>query len=189
MSDESARETRLVVEVTTKFWVHAIMYRGRVPALVIDYGGYQLVLTAHRMTAYHAKEFALILASAALGFAGLCNRLLLEDESGDPLRARPNDDDAARHVEEFNGGDGINYVRPIRIATNRGSIDMTTADVALRDPRTCVSEQVWERAVRLIMRDHAMDRDVWWCFRVLASARHRPEHQRRSGDQEMGVPR
>ncbi|CAM3696903.1 hypothetical protein KIPE111705_20865 [Kibdelosporangium persicum] len=37
---------------------------------------------------------------------------------------------------------------------------MTTADVVLTDPRTCVPEQVWEREVRLIMRDHAMDREL-----------------------------
>ncbi|GAA0589287.1 hypothetical protein GCM10010174_00150 [Kutzneria viridogrisea] len=35
---------------------------------------------------------------------------------------------------------------------------MTTAIVALRDPRTCVPPQVWDREVRLIMRDHGMDR-------------------------------
>ncbi|MDT0306944.1 hypothetical protein RM780_08200 [Streptomyces sp. DSM 44917] len=27
-----------------------------------------------------------------------------------------------------------------------------------RDPRTCVTPQVWERQVRLIMRDHALER-------------------------------
>lgn len=37
---------------------------------------------------------------------------------------------------------------------------MTTVEVALRDPRTCVPEQVWEREVRLIMRDYDMDRDL-----------------------------
>ncbi|GAB3896996.1 hypothetical protein GCM10029964_079200 [Kibdelosporangium lantanae] len=37
---------------------------------------------------------------------------------------------------------------------------MTTFDIALRDPRTCVSEEVWAREVRLIMRDHAVDRDL-----------------------------
>lgn len=37
---------------------------------------------------------------------------------------------------------------------------MTTVEVALRDPRTCVLEQTWEREVRLIMRDHDMDREL-----------------------------
>jgi hypothetical protein len=37
---------------------------------------------------------------------------------------------------------------------------VTTADVALRDPHTCVSPQVWEREVQLIMRDYAMDREL-----------------------------
>jgi hypothetical protein len=37
---------------------------------------------------------------------------------------------------------------------------MTMIDVAVRDPRTCVSEQVWEREVRLIVRDHGLDREL-----------------------------
>jgi hypothetical protein len=37
---------------------------------------------------------------------------------------------------------------------------MTTAAVTLRDPRTCVQPGVWDREVRLIMRDHAIDRDL-----------------------------
>ncbi|GAB3902225.1 glycine-rich domain-containing protein [Kibdelosporangium lantanae] len=37
---------------------------------------------------------------------------------------------------------------------------MTTAQVVLRDPRTCVSPEVWEREVRLIMRDHSMNREL-----------------------------
>ena len=37
---------------------------------------------------------------------------------------------------------------------------MTTIEVAVRDPRSCVSEHVWERLVRLIMRDHGLDRDL-----------------------------
>lgn len=37
---------------------------------------------------------------------------------------------------------------------------MTTIDIALRDPRTCVSEHAWERLVRLIMRDHGLERDL-----------------------------
>ncbi|WP_045311809.1 hypothetical protein [Lentzea aerocolonigenes] len=32
--------------------------------------------------------------------------------------------------------------------------------VILRDPRTCVSAEVWDREVRLIMRDHDRDRDM-----------------------------
>ncbi|MFB7912421.1 glycine-rich domain-containing protein [Streptomyces sp. NPDC056061] len=36
---------------------------------------------------------------------------------------------------------------------------MATA-VQVRDPRTCVPTQVWDREVRLIMRDHAMERDL-----------------------------
>lgn len=36
---------------------------------------------------------------------------------------------------------------------------MTTA-LTLRDPRTCVSAEVWDREVRLIMRDHDLDRDL-----------------------------
>ncbi|WP_405743842.1 hypothetical protein OG422_19075 [Streptomyces sp. NBC_01525] len=36
---------------------------------------------------------------------------------------------------------------------------MATA-VQVRDPRTCLSPQVWDREVRLIMRDHAMERDL-----------------------------
>jgi hypothetical protein len=38
--------------------------------------------------------------------------------------------------------------------------DMTTTTVQLRDPRTYLPTDVWEREVRLIMRDHAMDRDL-----------------------------
>jgi hypothetical protein len=37
---------------------------------------------------------------------------------------------------------------------------MTTVELAVRDPRTCVSEQVWDREVRLIMRDHDMEREL-----------------------------
>jgi len=37
---------------------------------------------------------------------------------------------------------------------------MTAAAVELRDPRACVTPQVWEREVRLIMRDHDMGRDL-----------------------------
>lgn len=37
---------------------------------------------------------------------------------------------------------------------------MTTIDIAVRDPRTCVSDHTWERLVRLIMRDHGMDREL-----------------------------
>lgn len=37
---------------------------------------------------------------------------------------------------------------------------MTAAVVELRDPRTCVSPEIWEREVRLIMRDHDMDRNL-----------------------------
>lgn len=37
---------------------------------------------------------------------------------------------------------------------------MTTAAVTLRDPRAYVSPQVWEREVRLVMRDHMMDRGL-----------------------------
>ncbi|MGH3796649.1 MAG: glycine-rich domain-containing protein [Pseudonocardiaceae bacterium] len=37
---------------------------------------------------------------------------------------------------------------------------MTTATVTLRDPRSCVSPLVWDREVRLIMRDNAMNRDL-----------------------------
>jgi hypothetical protein len=37
---------------------------------------------------------------------------------------------------------------------------MTLAAVELRDPRTCVSSAVWEREVRLIMRDHDLDREL-----------------------------
>ncbi|MFE1171570.1 glycine-rich domain-containing protein [Streptomyces sp. NPDC058773] len=36
---------------------------------------------------------------------------------------------------------------------------MATA-VEVRNPRNCVSSQVWEREVRLIMRDHVMERDL-----------------------------
>ena len=37
---------------------------------------------------------------------------------------------------------------------------MTTVEVQLRDPRSCVSPDVWEREVRLIMRDHTMNREM-----------------------------
>jgi hypothetical protein len=37
---------------------------------------------------------------------------------------------------------------------------MTITAVELRDPRTCVPCAVWEREVRLIMRDHNLDRDL-----------------------------
>lgn len=37
---------------------------------------------------------------------------------------------------------------------------MTTVEVRLRDPRSCVSPDVWEREVRLIMRDHRVDREL-----------------------------
>jgi hypothetical protein len=36
---------------------------------------------------------------------------------------------------------------------------MTTTIVHLRDPRECVAPQVWEREIRLIMRDHGMNRE------------------------------
>ncbi|MYY06448.1 MULTISPECIES: hypothetical protein [unclassified Streptomyces] len=36
---------------------------------------------------------------------------------------------------------------------------MATA-VQVRDPRNCVPTQVWDREVRLIMRDHAMEREL-----------------------------
>ncbi|GAA0434898.1 hypothetical protein [Streptomyces luteireticuli] len=36
---------------------------------------------------------------------------------------------------------------------------MATA-VQLRDPRTCVTSEVWEREVQLIMRDHGMDHET-----------------------------
>ena len=35
-----------------------------------------------------------------------------------------------------------------------------TATIELTDPRTCVTPEVWEREVRLIMRDHGMNRDL-----------------------------
>lgn len=35
-----------------------------------------------------------------------------------------------------------------------------TTTVELKDPRTCVAPQVWEREVQLIMRDHGMDREL-----------------------------
>jgi hypothetical protein len=41
-----------------------------------------------------------------------------------------------------------------------GETGMTVIDVASREPRTCVSEPVWERLVRLIMRDHGLDREL-----------------------------
>lgn len=44
---------------------------------------------------------------------------------------------------------------------------MTTA-IELRDPRTCTSPEVWEREVRLIMRDHGMDRH--WAERTFGQA-------------------
>lgn len=37
---------------------------------------------------------------------------------------------------------------------------MTATAIQLRDPRTCVTPDVWEREVRLIMRDHSIDRDL-----------------------------
>lgn len=37
---------------------------------------------------------------------------------------------------------------------------MTATTVQLRDPRTCVPPDVWEREVRLIMRDRLMDRNL-----------------------------
>jgi len=37
---------------------------------------------------------------------------------------------------------------------------MTSTVATLRDPRTCVSSEVWEREIRLIMRDHTMDREL-----------------------------
>jgi hypothetical protein len=37
---------------------------------------------------------------------------------------------------------------------------MTITAVELRDPRTCVPSEVWEREVRLIMRDHGMSREL-----------------------------
>ena len=37
---------------------------------------------------------------------------------------------------------------------------MAIAAVELRDPRNCVSSDVWEREVRLIMRDHDMVREL-----------------------------
>ncbi|USX56446.1 hypothetical protein [Lentzea sp. HUAS12] len=37
---------------------------------------------------------------------------------------------------------------------------MTATTVVLRDPRTLVSPEVWERLVKLIMRDHDIDFDL-----------------------------
>lgn len=37
---------------------------------------------------------------------------------------------------------------------------MTTVGITTRDPRTYVSSRVWEREVQLIMRDHALDREL-----------------------------
>jgi hypothetical protein len=37
---------------------------------------------------------------------------------------------------------------------------MTTIDVQLRDPRTYVPPDIWEREVRLIMRDHSMSYEL-----------------------------
>jgi hypothetical protein len=39
-------------------------------------------------------------------------------------------------------------------------IDMTSAAVQLRDPRNYVSRDVWEREIRLIIRDHEMGRNL-----------------------------
>jgi hypothetical protein len=44
------------------------------------------------------------------------------------------------------------------VAREKG--DDMTATIELTDPRTCVTPEVWEREVRLIMRDHGMDRDL-----------------------------
>ena len=78
MNANHDNEDRLNVEVTPRCHARATAPRGHAPELTIDYGGYLLVFTAgaHAQDAHIAKEFAIELASAALAFAGACNRLL-----------------------------------------------------------------------------------------------------------------
>ena len=78
MSDHHRQEDRLSVEVTPRCHARATAARGHAPELTIDYGGYLLVFSTgtHTQDAHIAKEFAIELASAALSFAGACNRLL-----------------------------------------------------------------------------------------------------------------
>ncbi|MEU5420287.1 glycine-rich domain-containing protein [Streptomyces sp. NPDC001407] len=46
----------------------------------------------------------------------------------------------------------------VRLHREKGRTVATA--VKLREPRTCVAPEVWEREVRLIMRDHEMDQET-----------------------------
>lgn len=77
MNDAHNDETRLTADVTHGSCM-GNRHCGHAPGLAIDYRGHHLVFTAgtHDGDAHVAREFAIGLASTALGFAGACNRLL-----------------------------------------------------------------------------------------------------------------
>ncbi|TQJ04646.1 hypothetical protein FB471_4449 [Amycolatopsis cihanbeyliensis] len=68
----------MTVEITERFYVRSVLYRGHLPAVVIGDGTDEFVLFAgaRRYDAQLGKEFAWNLVAAAVGFAGMCNRLL-----------------------------------------------------------------------------------------------------------------
>lgn len=69
-------DQRLSVQITRRCDVRSMLSVGQVPALLIDYGGYELVLGVGPtlQDTADAKEFAIALAYQALNFAGDCKR-------------------------------------------------------------------------------------------------------------------
>jgi hypothetical protein len=69
-------DERFTVEVTQQCYTRSVIYRGRLPALIISDGVDEFVLLAGPkfQDASIAKEFAIALAHNALTFAGACNR-------------------------------------------------------------------------------------------------------------------
>ncbi|GAA5169349.1 hypothetical protein [Amycolatopsis dongchuanensis] len=80
-------DERTTVEVTQQCYSLSVIYRGRLPALIISNGTDELVLLAGPkfQDASIAKEFAIALAHNALTFAGSCNRRIQDFQiwSGD----------------------------------------------------------------------------------------------------------
>ena len=81
-------DERVTVEVTQQCYSRSVIYRGRLPALVIGDGTDELILVAGPkfQDASIAKEFAIALAHNALTFAGACNRRMQD------FQIWPNDD-------------------------------------------------------------------------------------------------
>lgn len=82
MSESGSRKpdnSSLTIEITQLCYTRSLIYRGKLPGLVIGDSANELVLTsgARLQDAVLAKEFAIALASNALSFAGICNRRLV----------------------------------------------------------------------------------------------------------------